>query len=151
MVWATARSAPIRAYFELDAHPDPRMEYTARLDRARMNSIPRFISATGFGIGMGAHSIRARVRASTGVVRKRKGEEVDGRMGSLINSFTPSAIGCSRPYGPTTLGPLRSCMYPSTLRSRSVRKASANSTGTMYARGLIMCVIRRVIIIKRRI
>lgn len=26
MVWATARSAPIRAYFELDAHPDPRTE-----------------------------------------------------------------------------------------------------------------------------
>ena len=26
IVWATARSAPIRAYFELDAHPEPRME-----------------------------------------------------------------------------------------------------------------------------
>lgn len=26
MVWATARRAPIRAYFEFDAHPDPRME-----------------------------------------------------------------------------------------------------------------------------
>lgn len=26
MVWATARSAPMRAYFELDAHPDPRIE-----------------------------------------------------------------------------------------------------------------------------
>lgn len=26
MVWATARSAPMRAYFELDAHPEPRIE-----------------------------------------------------------------------------------------------------------------------------
>lgn len=26
IVWATARSAPIRAYFELEAHPDPRIE-----------------------------------------------------------------------------------------------------------------------------
>lgn len=25
MVWATARKAPIRAYLELDAHPDPRI------------------------------------------------------------------------------------------------------------------------------
>lgn len=93
MVWATARRAPIRAYFEFDAHPEPRMEYTARLDRARMNSIPRFKSTMGCGIGMGAHSIRARVSASIGVARNRKGEEVDGRIGSLINSLTPSAIG----------------------------------------------------------
>lgn len=47
MVWATARRAPIRAYFELEAHPEPRMEYTARLDRARINSMPRFRSVTG--------------------------------------------------------------------------------------------------------
>lgn len=26
IVWATARSAPIRAYFELDAHPEPKIE-----------------------------------------------------------------------------------------------------------------------------
>lgn len=26
IVWATARSAPIKAYFEFDAHPDPRIE-----------------------------------------------------------------------------------------------------------------------------
>lgn len=26
MVWATARRAPIRAYFEFDAHPEPRIE-----------------------------------------------------------------------------------------------------------------------------
>ena len=47
MVWATARRAPMSAYFELDAQPDPRMEYTARLDRARINRMPRFRSITG--------------------------------------------------------------------------------------------------------
>lgn len=47
MVCATARRAPINAYFELDAHPEPRMEYTARLDRASTNKIPRFKSTTG--------------------------------------------------------------------------------------------------------
>lgn len=42
---------------------------------------------------MGAHSVRARVRASIGVRMNRAGEEVEGRTGSLINSLTPSAIG----------------------------------------------------------
>lgn len=44
MVWATARRAPMRAYFELEAHPEPKIEYTARLDRARINRILRLRS-----------------------------------------------------------------------------------------------------------
>ena len=47
MVWATARRAPTRAYFEFDAQPEPKIEYTARLERARINKIPRLRSATG--------------------------------------------------------------------------------------------------------
>lgn len=93
MVCATARRAPIRAYFELDAHPEPRMEYTARLDRARMNKIPRLRSTTGYGMGIGAHKVMASVRASMGVNRNNSGEDVDGRTGSLMKSFTPSAMG----------------------------------------------------------
>ena len=42
---------------------------------------------------MGAHRVRAKVSASMGVRRKRTGEEVDGRTGSLIKSLTPSAMG----------------------------------------------------------
>ena len=42
---------------------------------------------------MGAHRVRASVSARTGVARNKKGDEVDGRTGSLINSLTPSAIG----------------------------------------------------------
>lgn len=81
----------------MEAHPDPKMEYTARLDRARINSMPRFRSVMECGRGMGIHSIKAKVRASIGVMRNKNGEEVDGRMGSLINSLMPSAIGCRRP------------------------------------------------------
>lgn len=42
---------------------------------------------------MGAHSIMASVSASIGVAKNKKGDDVDGRTGSLINSLTPSAIG----------------------------------------------------------
>lgn len=55
--------------------------------------MPRLRSAIGWGRGSGAHSVRARVRARMGVSRNRAGEDVDGRIGSLINSFTPSATG----------------------------------------------------------
>ena len=93
IVCATARKAPIKAYFEFEAHPDPRIEYTARLDRASKNSTPRLRLVTGCGIGMGAQRVKASVKARTGAARNKNGEEVEGRTGSLINNFTPSAIG----------------------------------------------------------
>lgn len=67
-------------------------------------------SASEKGRGSGVQIEIARSRASIGVAMNRRGEDVDGRMGSLMNSFTPSASGCSRPYGPTMLGPFRLCM-----------------------------------------
>lgn len=54
-------------------------------------------STIGCGIGKGAQSVRARVSARMGVKMKSRGEETEGRIGSLINSFTPSAIGWRRP------------------------------------------------------
>jgi len=73
------------------------MEYTARLERARINRMLKFRSKIGCGRGMGAHIRRARVRASIGANKNNTGEEVEGRTGSLRNSFTPSAMGCSSP------------------------------------------------------
>ena len=35
------------AYLEFEAHPDQRMEYTARLDIASMNRTPKFILMRG--------------------------------------------------------------------------------------------------------
>lgn len=93
MVCATARRAPIRAYFEFEAQPDHRIEYTARLDMASKNKRPRFKSVREKGSGRGIQMVSARRRASMGVMMKRNGEEVDGRMGSLINNLIPSATG----------------------------------------------------------
>lgn len=62
------------------------------------------------GRGIGIQIVIARSSANIGVKRNRRGDEVDGRIGSLMNNFTPSAIGCSRPNGPTIFGPFRACM-----------------------------------------
>ena len=37
----------MRAYFELEAQPDQRIEYTARLDMASINRTPRFMLIRG--------------------------------------------------------------------------------------------------------
>lgn len=94
----------------MEAHPDHKIEYTARLDMASRNSRPRFRSASENGRGRGVQTEIARIRASIGVVRNMIGEEVEGRIGSLMNNFTPSARGCRSPNGPTTFGPFRPCM-----------------------------------------
>lgn len=97
MVCATARRAPIRAYFEFEAHPDQRIEWTARLDMASMNRIPRFMLISGYGMGRGIHMVKARVRARIGAMMNMDVDDVSGCSGSLINSLRASAIGCSRP------------------------------------------------------
>jgi len=77
---------------------------------ATIKRTPRFRSTSENGRGRGTQAVRARRRASMGIMMKRSGEEVEGRMGSLMNSLIPSAMGWSRPKGPTMLGPLRDCM-----------------------------------------
>lgn len=54
--------------------------------------------------------VRASVNARIGAIMNMVMDDVRGRKGSLVNSFTASAIGWSRPYGPTTLGPFRNCI-----------------------------------------
>lgn len=97
IVWATARRAPIRAYFEFEAHPDHKIEYTARLDMASINRTPRFMLMSGYGMGRGVHIMRASVRARIGAMMNMDVEDVSGRSGSLVKSFRASAIGWSRP------------------------------------------------------
>lgn len=46
-VWMTAHRALIRAHFEIEAQPDQRMAYTARLDIASINSMLRFTLISG--------------------------------------------------------------------------------------------------------
>lgn len=97
IVCAMARRAPIKAYFELDAQPAPIIEYTARLEMARINKTPMLILTAGVGRGRGAHRSSASVSASMGARRKSSGEEVKGQRASLVKSLSPSAIGCSMP------------------------------------------------------
>ncbi len=77
--------------------------------------------------------VRASVRARIGAIMNMEIEEVRGRSGSLVNSLTASAMGWRSPYGPTMFGPFRSCIYPNTLRSTRVRKATASKIGTIRA------------------
>lgn len=93
MVWATARRAPNIEYLEFDAHPDHRMEYTARLEVARINKIPMFRFTRGWGMGRGIHSDKARNNDRVGAIMNRVVEVFSGRRGSLINSFMASANG----------------------------------------------------------
>lgn len=62
-----------------------------------MKRMVRLRSSVGCGRGIGAHSVMASVRASMGVRMNSMGEEVEGRIGSLIKSLTPSAIGWRSP------------------------------------------------------
>lgn len=61
-------------------------------------------------MGRGIHIVRARLRARIGARINIDTEDVAGRSGSLMKSLIASAMGWSRPYGPTTLGPFRNCM-----------------------------------------
>jgi hypothetical protein len=98
----------------------------------------------GCGMGKGTHIVRARVRARIGAIMNMVMDDVSGRNGSLVNSFTASAIGWRSPCGPTTLGPLRNCIYPRTFRSIRVRNATASNTGTIVERRFV-----RYIMLKR--
>lgn len=125
MICATARMAPIRGYFELEDQPDQRMAYVNIPDMAMMKSNPRFMLVRGVGIGIGAQDVSARVSAIMGDSVNRIGEDMVGFVASFVISFSPSAIGCSRPIGPTRFGPLRCCIYPRSFRSNRVRNATA--------------------------
>ena len=109
IVWATPRNAPKRAYFELDAHPAPRVVYTFKLETAIKNRMPRGIKKAAYGWGYKDHSRRARIKVMIG--DRMYGEVFDsvGFVCSFRNNFSASAKGCGIPIIPTLLGPLRSC------------------------------------------
>lgn len=60
---------------------------------ASMNSTPRFMLMSGYGIGSGTHMVRASVRARMGAIINMNMEDVRGRRGSLVKSFMASAMG----------------------------------------------------------
>src|SRR5712691_3889800 len=66
-----------------------------------------------------------------GASEKRNRFAPAGMMSSLKKSLIPSAIGCRIPYGPTSIGPMRSCIQLKTFRSARVRKATVSRTVTI--------------------
>lgn len=51
MVWAMLRSAPRRAYFELEHQPDMNVVYTFILDTHRKYKIPNIMNMAGWEWG----------------------------------------------------------------------------------------------------
>lgn len=77
----------------MDAQPDHKIEYTERLDVARINKTPKFRLTRGCGMGSGIHRLRASDRDNVGAIINRVEEVARGRSGSLMNSFIASANG----------------------------------------------------------
>ena len=97
--------------------------YTSIEVIAIRNSRPALMLATATSgpNGTTAQAASAGMMVITGPRKNRPLLAAVGRMISLKISFTASAIGCSRPNGPTRLGPGRICDQPMALRSHSVR------------------------------
>ena len=97
--------------------------YTSMEVIAITNSSPALTLASAMS-GPNGITTQAASAGMMAIKGPRKNSPLDaavGRMISLVSSLTASAIGCSKPQGPVRLGPWRTCMKPSSLRSHSVR------------------------------
>ncbi len=84
-----------------------------------MTHLPQLFSETGIT----AHAASANVAVARGASRNTPLSAPAGISGSFSANFNRSANDCSRPNGPTTLGPRRICTAAHTLRSISSRNA----------------------------
>ena len=109
----------MNGYLELDAQPAIRMPYTPSEDTANRYSTPTLMSAMAqpLLVGITAQAIIASTKVRNGASRNRARLAPDGITVSLVSILIASAKVCSSPNGPTTLGPFRNCMAPSTMRS----------------------------------
>lgn len=131
IVCATARNAPSRAYLDLEAQPAPKIEYTDKLEKVIINRRERENFMPLLCKGATCQRIIAIKKNMGGESTKKIGVDFEGLNFSFINSFIPSAKGCSSPRGPTNFGPLRSCIYPRVFRSSKVNNATASNMGTI--------------------
>src|ERR1700726_1026662 len=90
-----------------------------------MSEIP---PPTSFGIT--AQAASAKTQLTSGASRNTPLLAPEGMIGSFSTNFKRSAKDCSRPHGPTTLGPRRICTAAQILRSASRMYAIAISRTT---------------------
>ena len=92
-------------------------------DMAEITSSPTFTSATKmfFANGRTAKAVSAVMVETHGANQKMALSASAGMMSSLSSSLKASAMGCSRPCGPTRMGPRRTWKSARTLRSTSER------------------------------
>src|SRR5246127_2100861 len=102
-ICADARSAPRKAYFELEAQPATITPYTPIDVTAITYSRPALMSAstTPGANGITAHAVIAGIITIAGAVKYRILSACVGAITSLNISFKASAIGCRSPQGPT--------------------------------------------------
>src|SRR6266404_3925063 len=109
-ICALERRAPSKAYFEFDDQPARIKANTPTLDTASTNNIPMLtsvITAQSGPKGTTAMTMNAATTAMYGARKKIQRSAFSGIKSSFTSNFKPSAIGCSRPQGPTRIGPSR--------------------------------------------
>ena len=104
--------APRKAYLELDAQPATITPYTPIEVTAMMySSEASILASTSLGMnGTTAQAASAGAIDRIGPTRNKVLFALAGSTISLSISLMPSAIGCSRPLGPTRFGPIRICI-----------------------------------------
>jgi len=134
-ICAADLNAPRKAYFELLAQPEISIPYTPSVDTAKIYNIPIPMSAPAIPApkGMTAQPTRLNINVIVGAAMKVAKLALLGKTTSFNNNFKPSAKGCNNPKKPTTFGPLRLCMEAMTLRSNSVKYATAINKGTIVS------------------
>src|ERR1700751_3000789 len=85
--------------------------------------------------GMTAIEVKAQITAIIGAAMKRGLYTWGGVRSSFNRNLTPSASGCSKPNGPTYVGPHRFCIWPTTFRSSqtvyATEVSNTNNTRTV--------------------
>ena len=107
IVCAAARRPPRRAYFLFEPHPDPNNGYTFNLSSIIKKNTESRVNPAPLILLRMAVSLTIRNRANIGLIKYTALFIGPKTVNLLVNSFTASATGCSRPHRPTLLGPIR--------------------------------------------
>lgn len=104
------RILPIRAYLELDDHPDAIKKNTLipKIDINRR--IEKFIVKIDFKYGIVSHNVILTISLSIGDARKIRKFILFLTVISFVYSLIASENGWNKPFNPTLLGPNRICM-----------------------------------------